>query len=126
MTIKFNNVRALDNAADGFRFEGDTDAELNGCVSEGNRGHGFIAISEGAVRAIRELQLPDGLDPKDVARLLQQLQATAPNERLYIAKASGLAQRLARLAVDVPTVLASLVTIAAYPNVHDWITRLQM
>lgn len=123
--MEFDGCVAKNNGGDGFRFEG-VKPEMKNCVSEGNDGHGVIVISADAVKTIRGLSLPDGLDPKEVANLLVQMQSAKPDDRERIVKSSGLVQRLGTLVVNVPNVIANLLTIAADPNVHQLIAHLRV
>lgn len=123
MTMK--GCIARNNRGDGFHFEG-VKPDMENCIAEGNGGHGVVVISAEVVKTMRALGLPDGLDPKEVANLLVQMQSAKPDDRKQIVNSSGLVQRLGTLAVNVPTVIASLLTIAADPNVHQLIAHLRV
>lgn len=122
--LKISNSRALGNAKDGFRFEGDVNVELINCDSSGNGESGYAVVSAEALQALLELGIPRSVDPRQVAELLQNLSQTDPKEREQVAHSSGLLQQLGSIVTNAPALIANLVTIAGEPHVHEVIARL--
>lgn len=117
MTIKITNITTKNNGRDGVRIEGDIDVEIDGLTAEGNGGQGLNIIKPQTI--LDQLGLPTDTDPALLAELLAKLKtANSIEEKEKTIVSSRLGQFLRKHGINITTITANLLSIAASNNVQ--------
>jgi len=115
MDIKITNIVANNNGGDGVRIEGNIDVEIDGLTAEGNGGQGLNIIQPQTI--FDKLGLPTDTDPALLAELLAKLQTeNSIEEKEKTIVSSRLGQFLRKHGINITTIAANLLSIAASYN----------
>lgn len=123
MAIVLKNCVASNNGGDGLRVEGDVDLEVDGFTADGNGGQGVNIIKHASI--MDQFGLPRDTDPKELAALLVQIQASqTQQEKEDVVKRSSLWGKFKVGALNSTTLIASLIAISTNPQVTEIIKKL--
>lgn len=115
MTIKLINIKANNNGLDGVHIEGNVDVEIDGLTAEGNKGKGLSITQPQTI--FNKLGLPADTDPVLLTELLTKLQkANSTEEKEETIVSSRLGQFLRKHGINITTIAANLLSIAASYN----------
>lgn len=111
----------MTNCGIGFRLEGDVDLSVDGLKAEGVNTL-LVALKHAPIMS--QFGLPSDTDPKQLARLLDELRRTDMNERQVVVHRSGLLDAMLKKGQDITNVANGIAAFASTPAVQSLIAQL--